>query len=420
MSLLASRLSVLRTGFTSTFWIANSLELFERLAFYGTKAVLAYYLANKVGLHDEAATITGWFSTLIFSLPIIAGVFVDRYGFKKTLMACFGIFAIGYFSIGVAGLAWGAAITDIIGTRNYVIIAIVITAMGGSLIKPCIVGTVAKTSTPESKPLGFSIYYTLVNLGGALGPIVALNIREGLGIEYVLIMSAITSAILFVCTFLFFKEIENGGEENKRTFGRVFQDMVLVFKNFRFISFLFIFGIFWLIFWQIFFLLPFYATEVLKFERFELLESLDALAVILLTVPMGAMLKNWKPFYVMIAGFVIGSLAWFVIGAFNTTPFVIVGVFLFGLADATQTPRFYDYVSSFAPKHQVGTFMGFAFLPVAIGSFGAGYVADWLRLSFMATNPSMMWFILAGLGVLGTLLVIIHNAAFAKAVEKQD
>ncbi|MBI3482220.1 MAG: MFS transporter [Bacteroidetes bacterium] len=366
------RLTILRTGFTSTFWIANTLELFERLAFYGSKAVLAYYLANKVGLHDEAATITGWFSTIIFSLPIIAGVFVDRYGFKKTLMTCFGIFAVGYFSIGLAGMQWSAPITNVIGVRNYVIFAILITAMGGSLIKPCIVGTVAKTSTPESKPLGFSIYYTLVNLGGALGPVVALNIREDLGIEYVLIMSAITSAILFVCTFLFFKEIENGGED-KRTFGKVFQDMVLVFKNFKFISFLAIFSIFWLIFWQIYYLLPFYATEVLKFKRFELLESLDALAVILLTVPMGALLKNWKPYYVMILGFVLGSLAWFVVGVVVTVKFVVIGVFLFGLADATQTPRFYDYVSSFAPKHQVGTFMGFAFLPVAIGSFMAPY-----------------------------------------------
>jgi dipeptide/tripeptide permease len=412
---LTDRLSVLRTGFTPTFWIANSLELFERLAFYGSKAILAYYLANKVGLHDEAATITGWFSTLIFSLPIIAGVFVDRYGFKKTLMACFGIFAIGYFSIGLAGMAWSEPIKEMIGARNYVIIAIVITAIGGSLIKPCIVGTVAKTSTPESKPLGFSIYYTLVNLGGALGPIVALNIREDLGIEYVLIMSSVTSAILFVCTFLFFKEIDNGGEEDKRTFGKVFQDMVMVFKNFKFISFLFIFGIFWLIFWQIFYLLPFYATEVLQYEKFELLESLDALAVILLTVPMGALLKNVKPFYVMIIGFVLASLSWFFVGAVTTTMGVVIGVFLFGLADATQTPRFYDYVSTFAPKNQVGTFMGFAFLPVAIGSLTAGYVADWLRLTYMSTNPAMMWFVLAGLGVAGTVLVIVHNMFFAKS-----
>jgi len=417
---LSDRLSVLRTGFTSTFWIANTLELFERLAFYGSKAVLAYYIANKVGLHDEAATLTGWFSTLIFSLPIIAGVFVDRYGFRKTLMACFGIFAVGYFSIGFAGMEWSAAITNVVGVRNYLIFSILITAIGGSLIKPCIVGTVAKTSKPESKPLGFSIYYTLVNLGGALGPIVALNIREDLGIEYVLIMSAVTSAILFVCTFLFFKDVEPTGETDKRTFGKVFQDMVLVFKNFRFISFLIIFSIFWLIFWQIFYLLPFYATEILKYERFEILESLDALAVILLTVPMGALLKNWKPFYVMILGFVLASLAWFVVGAMGTTLFVIVGVLLFGLADATQTPRFYDYVSSFAPKHQVGTFMGFAFLPVAIGSFTAGYMADWLRLTFMSSNPGMMWYVLSGLGVAGTLLVIAHHSFYSKAIERQN
>jgi hypothetical protein len=94
---------------------------------------------------------------------------------------------------------------------------------------------------------------------------------------------------------------------------------------------------------------------------------------------------------------------------------VVIGVFLFGLADATQTPRFYDYVSTFAPKHQVGTFMGFAFLPVAIGSLTAGYVADWLRLTYMSTNPPMMWFVLAGLGVAGTLLVIVHNMFFAKS-----
>jgi dipeptide/tripeptide permease len=407
-----NRLAVLRTGFTSTFWIANTLELFERLAFYGSKAILAYYLANKVGLHDEAATITGWFSTLVYSLPIVAGVFVDRYGFRKTLMTCFAIFTIGYFSIGVAGMEWGASITQVIGVRNYVIIVIVLTAIGGSLIKPCIVGTVAKTSTPEAKPLGFSIYYTLVNLGGALGPIVALTIRKDWGIEYVLIMSSITSALLFVGTFLFYKEIDNS-EEEKHTFGKVFQDMILVFKNFKFLSFLLIFSIFWLMFWQIFYLLPFYATEVLKYENFEILESIDAMAVIILTVPMGALLKNVKPIYPMVFGFVLASIAWFIVGAMGTALFVIVGAFLFGLADATQTPRFYDYVSSFAPKHQVGTFMGFAFLPVAIGSLTAGYLADWLRLTFMSSNPAMMWYVLSGLGVVGTALVVIHNAFFA-------
>lgn len=416
MSFISDRLAVLRAGFTSTFWIANSLELFERLAFYGSKAILAYYLANKVGLHDEAATITGWFSTLVYSLPILAGVFVDRYGFRKTLMTCFAIFAVGYFSIGLAGLEWGASITQAVGVRNYVITAIVLTAVGGSLIKPCIVGTVAKTSTPEAKPLGFSIYYTLVNLGGALGPIVALSIRKDWGIEYVLIMSSITSALLLIGTFLFYKELEGSGDE-KRTFGKVFQDMVVVFKNFRFISFLFIFAIFWLMFWQIFYLLPFYATEILKYENFEILESLDAMAVIVMTVPMGALLKNWRPIYPMVFGFVLASIAWFIVGTVGTATALVIGAVLFGLADATQTPRFYDYVSSLAPRHQVGTFMGFAFLPVAIGSLTAGYLADWLRINFMNTNPAGTWYVLSWIGVFGTTCMLIHHFAFSSKTE---
>jgi len=410
----SERLSVLRTGFNSTFWIANTLELFERLAFYGTKAVLVFYLAKKVGLNEEAGTLTGWFTTLVFSLPIIAGVFVDRYGFKKTLMTCFAIFAIGYFSIGLAGLEYGVALTNFIGVRNYMIIAIVITAIGGSLIKPCIVGTVAKTSTPEARPLGFSIYYTLVNTGGALGPIVALTIRTDWGVEYVLIMSAVTSALLLIGTMLFYKEIENTDHE-MRTLGKVFQDMVLVFKNFKFISLLIIFAVFWLMFWQIFYLLPLYAIDVLHYSQFEKLESLDALAVIILTVPMGALLKNVKPIYPLVAGFVIATVAWFIVGAVGTVAFVVVGVLLFGLADATQTPRFYDYVSSLAPKHQVGTFMGFAFLPVALGSLPAGYLSDWLRLNFMDSNPSMMWFVLSGFGVVGTVLLIVHHLIYSRS-----
>src|SRR6187549_2920691 len=94
-----SRLHVLRTGFSKNFWVANTLELFERLAFYGMKAVLVVYIAEKVGLVENAGALTGLFSTVIYALPILAGVLVDRYGFRRTLMACFGIFAVGYFLI---------------------------------------------------------------------------------------------------------------------------------------------------------------------------------------------------------------------------------------------------------------------------------------------------------------------------------
>jgi dipeptide/tripeptide permease len=401
-----------REGFLPVFWVANVLELFERLAFYGSKAILAVYIADRVGLSGEAGTLTGVFSGLIYLLPMLAGVVVDRYGFRRALISCFGLFAIGYFLIGMAGIEWGHQIADTIGRKTYMIIVLVLTAIGGSLIKPCIVGTVAVTSREDVRPLGFSIYYTLVNIGGAIGPIVALQIRKNMGIEYVLIMSSLTSLLLMIGTILFFRETEKKNVAEGKTFLKVFSDMLLVFSNLRFILFLVIFSGFWTMFWQIFYSFPFYVKDVLKFEDFELLETVDAIAIIFLTVPMAALVKKWKPFTAMTVGFIISGLSWIIIAMTGSILGAIIGVGVYAIGEAMQSPRFYDYVSSIAPREQVGTYMGFAFLPVAIGSFTAGPIADWLRNTYMTTNPSYMWFIVSGIGIASAFLMILYKSLF--------
>jgi len=411
---IRERFQEIRTGFNATFWIANTLELFERLAFYGAKAVLAVFLAKKVGLDHEAGTLTGLFSALIYALPIFTGVLVDRYGFRKTLLGCFSIFSVGYFLVGMAGMELGHEIIDLVGKRSYVIIVLIITAIGGSLIKPCIVGTVAKTSKPNAKALGFSIYYTLVNIGGSIGPIVALMVRQDLGIEYVLVMSSVTSLLLFIGTYLFFDEpLDENSSDEKRTLRKVFIDMLLVFRNFRFIIFLIIFSGFWLMFWQIFYLFPFYITDVLHFSKFEILETVDAWCIIIVTVPVTALFKSFKPHTAMILGFFVASLSWIVIGAGGTITASIIGMALFALGEAIQAPRFYEYVSIIAPKDQIGTFMGFAFLPLSIGSLTAGMIADWLRNTYMETNPSFMWYAVSCFGLTSTIFLILYNALFA-------
>jgi POT family proton-dependent oligopeptide transporter len=413
---LQQRFAEIKNGFSSTFWIANTLELFERLAFYGAKAVLSVFIAEKVGLKEEAGSLAGLFTGLIFFLPIIAGVFVDRYGFKKTLMACFFIFCIGYFLIGLAGMQYGQQIMDVVGKKTYLISVLVLTAIGGSLIKPCIVGTVAKTSKPDVKALGFSIYYTLVNFGGSIGPIVALTVRQNLGIEFVLVMSSITSFLLFLGAWFFYKEpVDVSGEKSEvKTFSKVFSDMLMVFGNFKFISFLVIFSGFWIIFWQIYFLLPFYSLEVLHFEQFEILETVDAWTIILVTVPISALVIKWKPFTAMTLGILLASLSWIIIALFGTVTGTVIGIMMFAIGESTQAPRFYEYVGSLAPKGQTGTFMGFAFLPIAIGSYTAGILADWLRNTYMNTNPAMMWYIIAAIGLATTLLMVVYDRIFAK------
>jgi dipeptide/tripeptide permease len=410
--MIADRLHHLRTGFARSFWVANVLELFERLAFYGSKAVLAVYLVEKVGLGRTGSTLVGLYGFAVFFLPTLAGPLVDRYGFRRSLITCFSIFSLGYFAIGLAGLPMGRAFVAMVGTTPYIIGALLLTAIGGSLIKPCVVGTVASTTTPETKSLGYSIYYTLVNLGGALGPALGLQVREGMGIEYVLVMSALVSVMNLVGTLLFFKEPERTvAEESRRSLPQVIRDMGLVFTNLRFMGFLVIFSGFWIMFWQIFYGLPFYVRDVLHYPRFELIETVDAWAIILLTVPVTALMKKVRPILAMSSGFAIASLGWLLIGAVPTLGATVAGIMIFAVGEAMQAPRFYEYVADLAPRDQVGTYMGFAFLPVAIGALVAGYLSGYLVETFLKQShrPGMMWFTLSAIGGISTVLMLLYD-----------
>jgi dipeptide/tripeptide permease len=411
---LSQRLAVMRDGFSRTFWVANVIELFERLAFYGSKAVLAIYLAEKVGLGPKGPELVGNYGFAVFFLPILAGPFVDRYGFKRSLAACFSIFAIGYFAVGLAGMPAGASMVASLGPLGYATAALMVTAIGGSLIKPCIVGTVARTTNEETKSLGYSIYYSLVNLGGFLGPILALPVRESFGIEYVLVMCAAVSVLNLLGTLVFFQDPPAPAEGDRRTLGRVLADMLLVFKNVRFIAFLVIFSGFWVMFWQIFYSLPFYVKDVLHFEKFELIETVDAFCIILLTVPITAMMSKVRPILAMASGFAVASASWLLIIVHPTLTTTIVAIGIYAVGEMMQAPRFYEYVANLAPKEQVGTFMGFAFLPVAIGAKLAGNLASWLvEEMHRSQSPERIWLYVSAIGFAATVLMLVYDRLLA-------
>jgi len=399
--------------------------------------VLAVFIDEKLGLQGEGGKISGWFVSAIYILPILAGVFIDKFGFRKTLFACFAIFTLGYFVIALSALSAGQPFTEALGVRNFLLLGLGVTAMGGALIKPCIVGTVARTSPEKSRNLGFSIYYTLVNIGGALGPLIGLHLRKKYGIEFVILFASGATLLLALLTLLFFKEPPDDGTE-KKSFRKVFGDMVLVFGNFKFLLFLILFSGFWVMFYQIFFLLPFYVKNVLHYENFEVIESVDAYAIIFLTVPLAALARKMRPANAILLGFLFSSLAWVIISwqqlplftqcadrlgeflviigwtpplLFTVAGFTVVGLFVYAIGEAMQSPRFYEYVSTLAPPGQIGTFMGFAFLPIALGSFAAGYLADWLKERFVHGDQAdpTMWFCIAAIGLLTTALLYLHS-----------
>jgi proton-dependent oligopeptide transporter, POT family len=100
----------------------------------------------------------------------------------------------------------------------------------------------------------------------------------------------------------------------------------------------------------------------------------------------------------------------------------IVAIVIFAIGEATQAPRYYEYVADLAPKEQVGTYMGFAFLPVAIGTFIAGgtsgklvahYVGSTIDGVFTAgpafERASQMWYWVGAIGVVSTIGMIAYD-----------
>ena len=66
-------------GFTKAFWVSNTVELFERMAFYAVFIVLTIYLSSILGFNDfEASMISGLFSGGLYLLPIFSGAYADK------------------------------------------------------------------------------------------------------------------------------------------------------------------------------------------------------------------------------------------------------------------------------------------------------------------------------------------------------
>ena len=75
---IRAELQKLRTGFHPTFWIANGMELFERLAYYAQQIIFMVYMRDTLGFTEaQAGQLNGVFGGLIFLLPILGVTLAD-------------------------------------------------------------------------------------------------------------------------------------------------------------------------------------------------------------------------------------------------------------------------------------------------------------------------------------------------------
>lgn len=412
---LTQRWREIRAGFAPAFWVANFTEIFERVAYYGTMAVLAIFLSEQ--LHFSSA-LTGWlmgiFGLVTYLLPVLGGTLADRFGFRRALIFAYLVLTLGYFLLGSVSAPWMLPVRKALGDKWLVLAILMVPALGPGLVKPCVAGTTARASSENVRSIGYSIYYTLVNVGGALGPLIAWLVRKqlGLGIENVFRVAAGSVFLMFWVTLFAYREPGHSKEEKVASVGNALKNMFVVLGNLRFVAFLLITSGFYVVFWQIWISAPLFLRRYVDANAdVDRTLSVEGITVICFQILVTYLTREMAAVRAIALGFLIAGLAFSFLSVHPNMLMFAAMLVVLALGEITQASRYYEYCSRLAPPGQQGLYMGYAFLPIAIGYFIAGPLAGYLlrRYGEILHEPRQMWWVIVAIGVLTATLMWLYD-----------
>jgi POT family proton-dependent oligopeptide transporter len=409
----SDRLQQIKTGFERPFWVANITELFERLSYYAAFASLARYLHEALKFPvQQASSLTGLFGGLVWFLAAFGGTVADRLGFRRALSLAYLILSCSYFLLGSLGSPWLGPIRDHMPLIVLVSFVLALPALGIALVKPAVVGTTARASKENVRSIGYSIYYTLVNIGGAAGPYVASWVHRHMSVENVFRVAAGSVFVMFFAVLIFFREPQRSGDIQTASLGQSLKNFGTVLGNPRFMLFLLIFSGYWIVYWQEFIILPLYVHDYINPSTdTEFMLITGPLVVIAFTMLLNLAMQKVAPFRAITLGTLVSAVAWVLLIIHPSVIMAYATLVVVAVGEIIQSPRYYEYISRLAPPGQQGTYMGFAFLPIGIGSLIAGWFGGKLIHHFgeVTHQPEKMWWAVIGVGVLTALLLWIYD-----------
>jgi MFS family permease len=337
--------------------------------------------------------VPGIFASTLYLLPLFAGALADKYGYRPSLMVAFATLTSGYFLLG--------------NTSSFAMICVALglIAVGGSIIKPVIAGSVTHTTEEGStRPVGFGLYYMMINVGGFLGPLLAAVVRDRFEFRYVFWVSAAACAVAFLQAVFAFKEplpeeVRNSG---KSVADKV-AEMIMVLGNWRFVLLLVIFSGFWGMINVLFGFMPHYIENLTDLEPIrgavgqiplignwlstvikpEVFVSIDALLIICFQAMMSYLTRRWPTLRAMLAGTTIATVSWVLPALSPAAIFVGTGIVIWSVGEMICSARFFEYCGTIAPPDQVAVYLGYSFFAIFIGNLYSGPWAGWLYERFV-------------------------------------
>jgi POT family proton-dependent oligopeptide transporter len=440
--------------FPATFWTANTIELFERAAYYSVASFMVIYLKESLGMSPSFATFLNgtllW--GIIYFMPILSGTLADKFGFKRSLSVSFVLIALGYFVMGNLQRLWpgliGKGAAETVDFTVPVVLGIVLIGLGGSIVKPCIAGTVQKTAGTRAT-LAFGIFYMVINIGSITGRSVSYIIRTNLGIPAIFTYAATGFALIGLLVTLFvYREpqyvsdgLKDGQQVRKRTLGQALAGIFVVLKNVKFDFLILVLALFWFLYIQLYNLMPLFMRYVDPNAPMELYTLANPIMIVCFQLLITRLVKRWLPIKTIMIGAIVVTLGMLV----NVLPpllfadpnaksgflglslplagiFILISIASMAVGEMMASPRIYEYIGAIAPKGQEGLYLGYTSLPIALASMVGGPIGGRLFERYINTplkeglpvDTVTMWLIIVGIGVLSIVGLGIYDRLVVK------
>ena len=234
------------------FWIANIMEMIERLAYYGVRVVIPIYIAQADeigGLHfsqSDKGFIFMWWAFIQSALPVVTGGFADRYGYKHQIVVAIGLKIVGYLIMATQHDFWPF------------LAGCLVLAAGTAIFKPPVQGTFVKTLNARTSGVGWGFFYMVVNIGGFLGPPLA-HFLSGISWPMVFYGCAVLVS-LNLLWLLTYREVDSGTDRSTNAL-EVAITTVRNLMQVRLLIFMLITSVFWAVLNQLWDMLPNYIVD---------------------------------------------------------------------------------------------------------------------------------------------------------------
>ena len=233
-----------------------------------------------------------------------------------------------------------------------------------------------------------------------------------MSVENVFRVSAVSVLVMFFAVLFFFREPRKSEEVRTESFAVTMRNFAKVIANPKFMLFLLIFSGYWIVYWQLFITLPIYVHDYVDPKAdTEGMLSIGPIIVIAFTVIFSVLTQKISAFRAVMLGTLVSMVAFAVLALHSSMWAVYATLVVMAIGELIQQPRYYEYISRLAPAGQQGTYMGFAFLPLGIGSFLGGPIGGALLHQFgeVQHQPQLFLWALTTIGLTTTLLLWIYD-----------